>query len=279
MSYLLDKKTKRKKISQITVLIFAVLLLFYFRQGIRESLAYLAHQFFRPVWIVGNYAGARLGDIGSYFASKNSLYRENLNLKSELAAYEARTANYNSILSENIYLKETFGRKDEDIPLILSAILTKPNRSLYDSLIIDAGSGSGVTEGSLVLALGSVPIGRVAEVFPSSAKVVLFSTSGKKTSVVLRSVKSRAADTDSGPEEQESLFTETVGRGGGNFEIILPREFSPEKGDEASLPGLSPRVVGVVQEVISDPRDPFIKALLSGPVNIQDLQFVEIELR
>jgi hypothetical protein len=75
----------------------------------------------------------------------------------------------------------------------------------------------------------------------------------------------------------KDVFLEIVGRGGGNFEMIIPRDFIILKGDEVVLPGIVPYVVGIVETIISDPRDSFTKALLVSPVNIQELKFVEVE--
>ena len=130
----------------------------------------------------------------------------------------------------------------------------------------------GLQIGDIVFALGNIPIGRVAEIYPNSSKVILFSSSGEKTQVVV-SGKSDTPDADNNGD----VFMEVVGRGGGNFEIILPRDFTPAKGDEVVLPGINPYVLAVVETIISDPRDPFIKALLVSPVNIQEFKFVEVE--
>lgn len=74
-----------------------------------------------------------------------------------------------------------------------------------------------------------------------------------------------------------NIFTEIVGRGGGNFEMVMPKDLTLAKGDQAVLPGIVPYVLGIVETTISDPRDPFQKALLVSPVNIQELKFVEVE--
>jgi len=58
----------------------------------------------------------------------------------------------------------------------------------------------------------------------------------------------------------------------------LPRDFVLEKRTEIILPGITPYIVGIVETIISDPRDSFQKALLVSPVNIQELKFVEVEL-
>ncbi len=171
-------------------------------------------------------------------------------------------ANYNSVLAENTSLKEILGRKNEKIKMTLAAILAKPNQSPYDTLIIDAGKAQNIGVGSLVFALGNVPIGKVDTVYEKSSKIILFSNSGEKTQVVLSG---------------KSVFMELVGRGGGNFEMIMPKDFTLAKGDEVVMPGINPYLMARVETILSDPRDAFVKALLVSPVNIQEQKFVEVE--
>ncbi|MSU44897.1 rod shape-determining protein MreC [Candidatus Nomurabacteria bacterium] len=264
MNYLLDKKTKKKKFFRIILFVAILVVLFYFSLSIFNGFALLGHTILRPVLVLGNNIGKQLGSFGSYFVSKNSLYLENKNLKLELNQDKATMSNYNSILIENIVLKEILGRSNENKPMILSAILSKPNQSPYDTLVIDVGIKKGLQVGDMVFALGNVPIGRISNVYINSSKVILFSNTGEKTQVVV---------------SDENIFMEVIGRGGGNFEMIILSDFTPIKGDEVVLPGITPYVLGIVETIISDPRDPFVKALLVSPVNIQELKFVEVELQ
>lgn len=264
MSYLLDKKTKRKKFYKIALGVVILIILFYFRSGIWSGLSYVSHTIFRPVLVSGNTIGEKLSNARSYFTSKNSLYKENENLKSQILESQADRANYSSILAENINLKNILGRKELEnakVSMVLASILSKPNQSPYDTLVIDIGKEQAIKERDMVFALGDIPIGRVAEVYSNSAKVVLFSSSGETTQVVITG---------------KDVFLEMIGRGGGNFEMILPRDFILTKGDQVVLPGIIPYVVGIVETTISDPRDPFLKALLVSPINIQELKFVEV---
>ncbi|MCX6752283.1 MAG: rod shape-determining protein MreC [Candidatus Nomurabacteria bacterium] len=284
MSYLLDKKIKQKKVLKIALGVVVLLILLYFRSGIFNGFSIVGHVVFRPVLILGNSVGEKIKSAGSYFAFKNSLSSENENLKSELEKDKATMANYDSVLAENVSLKEIFGRTNlgAELPrgssapkFVLSAILAKPNQSPYDTLVIDAGASLGIKKGDTVFALGNVPIGRVDLVYPNSSKVILFSNSGEKTQVVIGSKPARNASgiADAGG----NIFTEIVGRGGGNFEMVMPKDLTLAKGDQAVLPGIVPYVLGIVETTISDPRDPFQKALLVSPVNIQELKFVEVE--
>ena len=262
MSYLLDKKNKRKRIQNLAVGIFLLLFVFYFRAGIFRGLSFVSQVIFRPVIILGNGIKKESSNIFSSLAFKRSLIAENENLKAQLTENQATLANYNSVLDENVQLKDTLGRANSKLNLILSAVLSKPNRSLYDTLLIDVGKNQGAVVNQKVFAQGNVPIGYIAEVYPSSSKVILFSSPGEKTEVVLSG---------------KNAFMEAIGRGGGNFEMILPRDFTVENGTEVSLPGITPYTLAIVQTIISDPRDSYQKALLASPVNIQQLKFVEVE--
>jgi len=243
--------------------------------------------------VFGGNIREKLGSVGSFFASKNSLYLENQVLKLQLRQNDAMMANYNSVLAENVSLKEILGRKDETRPndrsvgrevnLVLSAILSKPNQSPFDILVIDTGAKDGLQIGDTVFALGNVPIGRIANVYPHSSKVILFSNAGERTQAVFSSKPARtdarlndSFGQDSG-HSGGNIFTEVVGRGGGNFEMIVPRDLTLLKGDQVVLPGIAPYLLGIVETIISDPRDPFVKALLVSPVNIQELKLVEVE--
>ena len=270
MSYLQDKKVQRNKIFKITLGVVVFLILFYFRVSIFNGLSYISQGFFRPILVIGNNVGEKFKSVGLYFVSKNSLFSENEKLKTQISESAADRANYASVVAENASLKETLGRKDIKANMILAAILSKPNQSLYDTLTIDAGTAQRIKTGNTVFAFGNIPIGRVDSVYENLSKVILFSNAGEKTQGVVTHAEAGQAGKDT--------FVEVVGRGGGNFEMILPRDLTLVKGDQVVLPGISPYVLAVVQTIISDPRDPFTKALLVSPVNIQELKFVEVEI-
>jgi cell shape-determining protein MreC len=259
MSYLLDKKIKRQKYFKVAVCVFVLIILYFFRSGIFSKFSFASQGIFHPVLVMGNSLGGKLGDISSFFASKNSLYLQNQNLQSQLDVDRAQVSNYNSVLADNESMKEILGRKNTKDVMVLAAILAKPNQSIYDTLIIDAGIAQGIKEGDMVFAFGNVPIGRVALAYSNSSKVILFSNAGEKTQAMANNV-----------------FMEIVGRGGGNFETDLPKDFTFQPGDQIVMPGINSYVLAIAEKIISDPRDPLTKVLLSSPVNIEELKFVEV---
>ena len=180
-------------------------------------------------------------------------------------------ADYQIIVRENESLKEILSRQPEDKKFILAAVLAKPGVSPYDTLLLDLGAKDGAIIGNLVFAEGDIPIGRLTSVTSDTAKAILFSSTRERTPVIVPS--------SSIPAGESNLFLEIIGRGGGNFEMILPRDFTLVRGDRVVLPGLRSYAVAIVETILSDPRDSFKKALLRSPVNIQDLKFVEVELK
>jgi len=262
MNYLLDKKIKKRRFYKIGLGIFALFLVFYFHTGIFNGLSSAASFVFRPVIVFGRNVGGEISNIDSIFHNRKSLMLENENLQSQILQSQTDRANYASVLDENTQMKEILGRKPVAVNMVLAGILNKPNQSLYDTLLIDAGTAEGVAVGQRVLALGNVPIGYISETYINSSKVILFSNPGEKTEAVISG---------------QNVSMPAVGRGGGNFEMILPRDFVLAVGTEIDLPGVNSYILGTVQTIISDPRDAFQKALIASPINIQQQKFVEVE--
>ena len=154
------------------------------------------------------------------------------------------------------------GRTDKQATLMLAVIIAKPNRSPYDTLVLDVGENDGVHIGANVYADNAVLIGRITDVTSNSSKVKLFSTSGETTTVRLDNTN---ADVD------------IMGFGGGDFELSAPRDMAIPDGTQAFIPGLHPELVAIVEKSIADTRDPTQKILLTSPINMQALRYVEIE--
>jgi cell shape-determining protein MreC len=263
MSYLQDKSRKRKKMWGAVSCVLLLVILFYFRTSVFRGLSYVSGKIFYPALVLENNSGTKFSNIGAYFAFKSSLSAQNEALLSKVSESEAKMLNYDLLRAENESLKEILGRKKDERKMVLSAILAKPNQSAYDTLVIDAGENEGIKAGNTVFALGDIPIGRVGEVMPDNSKIILFSSAGEKTQAIIGG---------------NNVFYELTGRGGGNFEMILPRDITVQAGEQAVMPGIYPYVLAKAETTISDPRDPFTKALFVSPVNIQELRFVEIEM-
>ena len=262
MNYRLIRSTKNA--SQRTKLIlplciFGLVVAFHllFPDILPSAAAYIA----RPLWRLEEAAlDAARGMLG-FFSSRDTLMSEVLRLEEELQEKEIELLDRTALALENRELIETFGRSPARKG-ILAAVLTSPPRSLYDTVVLDAGRREGVSEGSLVL-VGPVALGAIVRVASHTSVAELYSTAGVKTPMLVR-------------RESISIPIQAIGMGGGAFTSVLPKETSVFEGDSVFMPGLVPILFGTVDSIESTPTGSFQTLYISSPVNITSLRFVEI---
>ncbi len=182
-------------------------------------------------------------------------------LRKTYAELENNEVKNNILLKENEELKAQFERTKAVRPL-LATILKKPPFSAYDSLIIDVGVDEKVQKGNPVYLLGNIPAGEIEEVVGNTSRVKLYSSSGEKFDILI------------GPSRIEAT---AVGKGGGAFEVSLPRDTKIKKGDEVLVPSLNDSFVGVVDGIASEASEPFAKILFHQPINIYEQRWVIVD--
>ena len=216
----------------------------------------------RPIWETEQSITRVFYNINYLLHTKTSLSNENKKLVEENSNARLLMIDYQILKNENNELKEILGRLPVGNNFILGNILTKPNHSPYDTIIIDIGSDDGIKEGSQVYSNGNIPIGNISKIYNKTSLVSLYTNPGQKTEGFI---------------DGTNASVELVGRGGGNFEMIIPIELSVEKGTIVFFPGSTSLVIALVDEIISEPTDPFKKVILSSPVNVQNLKWVQVK--
>ena len=216
----------------------------------------------RPLWKIENSIGQGFYNVNYFFKTKASVSKENHDLIDEVSTLRAEMADYQILKNDVTKLRELMGNIPEKKNFVLGDILTKPSHSPYDTILIDIGGLQGVKEGNKVYVNAIIPIGIVSQVNDKTSLVTLYSSPGQKTE---------------GAINGDNITVELVGRGGGNFEMIVPLELQIDNGTVVYAPGNSSEVLAVVDKIISAQTDPFRKVLLSSPVNIQNLKWVEVE--
>lgn len=250
------KKAGQKKVLLITIIVILAVIILA-TGPVRHALFSVAS----PLWQAEN--SFLNSNFFTYFKSKQALLNEKIVLEQKLFLTGNLLALNETLQTENENLKDLLGRKDTKQKTVLASVLVKPPQIPYDSLIIDVGTNYGVKVGEKVLASANVYIGEVSEVLPTSAKVTLYSTPGRKLSVVLGA---------------SSVTAEAVGIGGGNFNIYLPREVEVKEGDVIVIPSITANVFGIVEQVNFKDKDSFQTVLFKSPVNISELSFVQVVL-
>lgn len=238
--------------SSVAFFVLLILFLSFFR--LNDS------SFNERIWRFGLQGQTVLKVFKSYLISKNHLLNENLRLKTELEKANLKLIHESIYEAENQKLKQILGRNVNN-KIILAQILSKPNRSPYDIIVIDVGENDGVLVGQRVIANGIVSIGEVAEVSKKDSKVKLYSTPGSKIFAVL---------------EGSQIDVELNGAGSGGFEIIVPKDVSVHVGQAILAKSLNLKTIAIVSGVVSNEYDSFKKVLAKSPINIQQTAWVEV---
>lgn len=211
------------------------------------------------LWETGNNIRDTWASFWGEFRTKRALVAENESLKEQVAHMEVQILDRN-LLSERVaQLEYSLGRNPED-NRVLGRVLVGPGKAFYDTLSVDVGSDLGVAVGDAVMYAGSGVIGSVVEVYPSSAKIKLLSSSGEKTNVLI------------GVGLLPAL---AQGRGMGNFEATIPQDSGVAVGDTVTLPPGN-LILGTIGSLESKPSEPVVRVLFRTLFNISDIRSVEI---
>ena len=192
--------------------------------------------------------------------SRRQLVTKLNELQSTLDSYNAHSAGMSLLESENTALKAELGR-DPQSRGILAHVLTVPNRSFYDTFVIDAGSAEGVQVEQQAYAFNAIALGTVSQVSEHNAVITLFSAPGRETT---------------GTAVGSDVAVTLIGRGGGEYEVRMPRDVHFEIGSSIALQSVYPAVLAEVQKIVTDPRDPFQRLLAKAPVNLTALKWVVV---
>ena len=138
--------------------------------------------------------------------------------------------------------------------------MARPPLSPYGTLVLDRGTESGVRPGAIVFGEG-VPIGNIAEAGQGSARVLLYSSSGRRNEAWVG---------------EERLPLTIVGEGAGAFSSEAPRELPIAVGSMVYLPGPGALPVGTVRMVESHPSSPSASIQIEPLMNPYTITWVRV---
>ncbi|MEN9582840.1 MAG: hypothetical protein RL641_794 [Candidatus Parcubacteria bacterium] len=253
-------RSYRKKILVVLGVAGAILAIFFLAVGPKKTISAIA-SVGNSIFKIKHSIGQNMSDGLELSKSKSTLIEEKNALNDKITELEASLADLPTLKDENAKLTEMLARKKETTELTVARILAKPNQSVYDTLLIDAGSEEGIVVGAKVFARGDIPLGLVAETDLHAARVKLFSTSGEKTKAVIVG---------------KDIYIDLEGRGGGTFQTTLPRDVVIDKGTTVATVD-DGETIAIAEESLADPRDPFQRILFRSPVNLFELRFVGVE--
>ncbi|MBP6904702.1 MAG: hypothetical protein KBB91_01435 [Candidatus Pacebacteria bacterium] len=189
---------------------------------------------------------------------KRVLVKKINELQTTLESYDAERVTTRAVMDENDALKAELGREPRPIG-VLAHVLTLPNRSFYDTFVIDGGEENGIVVGQTVYAFDSIALGTVTGVEATSSTVTLFSAADRTTP---------------GTAVGSDVAVTLIGRGGGEYEVRLPRDVRFEVGGIIAYQVTNTAVLAEIERIVTDPRDPFQRLIAKAPVNLQALKWV-----
>src|SRR3989344_2868843 len=139
---------------------------------------------------------------------------------------------------------------------ILSSLYSSP----YDTFVIDEGSDEGLLVGDKVITLEGVILGELIEVYPSVAKVSLYSTVGRELEVLL----------------DNTIRVRVKGIGNQNFFADLPQGIPVSTSSTLSFPGDGEYMLATVGYIKNNVGDAFQKVYARSPVNVHHVKFVYV---
>jgi cell shape-determining protein MreC len=143
-----------------------------------------------------------------------------------------------------------------DPSIIPANVFRRPPDTLYDTLYISIGLRQGVEKGDIVMASSDVILGEISQALNDFSIVELYSSSGVETSGILFGA---------------NIPIRITGQGGGMFLSEVMRDIEIERGDVIGLSRNQTPVLGVVEEVVFSPQDPFKKVYIRSPINIYEV--------
>lgn len=265
MSFRRDKAIKRRNrflVVGVGFLVIVFLVLFLFGSKPFVSTGYRVAT---PFWQLSSKLDQLFSQTADLsLSSKRELLNEIASLKSARSSDVARLNKAKVLERENVELRQALGYIWPEESWLIAGVLVKPPDTPYDILVLDVGQDNGVVHDQLVFSSAGTILGVVKEVFAKQSFVVLLSTPGVRTDVVI---------------ESQGVAVVAEGKGGGVYEIHVPRSVEVERGDQIVLPGRQTEVLGQIGEVIFDPRDPFQTVFVSSSTNFYHERFVYISNR
>ena len=261
MNSLLKRKpksnTKKKVFFAVVLGGFLLLVQFLFPTILRTTLGVVA----RPLWMLRDASTTGLSGFFAYFTRQSTLQKENELLRNELWASNAKEIQYELLKTEYADLKALV-QASSTTGTLLARVISRPPFTLYDSFVVDRGSNDGVVVGDKVFAHEAFVIGLVTSVASDFSYVTLFSSGGENREMVI----GRTGNSVS-----------VSGRGGGNFEIVLPKDFDILVGDVLLEPSYDLGMVAQVYAVDEASQSSFKKVYARTPYSFFQIKSVLIE--
>jgi rod shape-determining protein MreC len=271
-SVLATRAARRRWIAFLVLLVISVMLMgFSSNPAVRDVQNGISFAF-RPIQGALDDAARAVSSVVAAITEIDRLRVDNAALRSENDRLAAENTRLEEIRRENESLTALLQlRAGLDYATVATNVIARESSEFRRFVLIDKGTDDGIVVGDVAVAAGGALAGRVVEVGPASAKVVLLTDS---SSTVIGQLTTNAAT------------GEVVGQLGG---VLIMRQIDSgdtvSVGDEVVTAGIElsggvrspyPKglLIGQVVDVRRDPNDVVQTAFLMPAANMDQLEYV-----
>ncbi|OGG61278.1 hypothetical protein A3C87_02495 [Candidatus Kaiserbacteria bacterium RIFCSPHIGHO2_02_FULL_49_34] len=240
--------------------IFGVALVLWFVYP--RALSWVLVQVTTPLSGLGAWYETSTHAVPAYFRGVDAVRAERDALQALVDTTEDERTQYYALQQENALLRK-LQDSDAQQNSVLAGVLAAPPYIPYDLMVIDRGTGDGLSDGMYAFDEESRALGMVRTVYSDRAIVQLFSSPGAHTTVFVPSVR---------------LFASAEGMGGGVIRVRIPQDISIEVGTLVVLPGIASARIGKVTHLEAEPTSPEQSAYITTHAPHVH-QFVRIDTR
>jgi rod shape-determining protein MreC len=179
MSALLANRSLRRRVVAYVALLVVSLLLVTISSNplvrdIQNGVAFA----FKPVQVAVDSVARDVSSIASTIADIDRLRQENAELRAENDRLEAESRSASELRRENEQLTGLLQlRNGLDYQTLGVSVIARESSEARRAIVIDRGSDDGLSTGQVVIAAGGALVGRITNVGPTFANVVLISDS------------------------------------------------------------------------------------------------------
>ncbi|MDB5260246.1 MAG: hypothetical protein JWN37_477 [Candidatus Nomurabacteria bacterium] len=246
MTYLSDKKRKKRGYIWYSVVILLIFIFVYFWPSVRT---FLYNYVEGPVIIYGS---TRTGivsipyNVSTYFKSKKDLEDINRGLELNIERLENEIAVKDAIISDN-----KLSQNGSSVSTLEMYSILEDSTNIYSTIILSKGFKDGLEINKLVYLRGRQPVCIIVEVHDQTSVCKLLSSSGSFIEGV--------------SPNGETLFLK--GDGGGTFIADIPRDAILNEGDSVHLKSDPTLLLGTVVSIVKDNQATAWKVYVRGQYN------------
>ncbi len=241
---LATRAARRRWIAFLVLLVISVMLMGFSSNPAVRDLQNGVSFAFRPIQGALDSAARAVSSLAATISDIDRLTVDNAALRSENDRLAAENARLEEIRRENELLTALLQlRAGLDYATVATTVIARESSEFRRLVVLDKGTDDGIAVGDVAVAAGGALAGRVVEVGPASAKVVLLTDS---SSTVIGQLSTNAAT------------GEVVGQLGG---VLIMRQI-----DAGETVAVGDEVVTAGIELGGGVRSPYPKGLLVGQV-------------